>query len=90
MRALLCAFALLLACDDDICPNEYGNAYSCTCSRRCNGVTDTWTTSFSCFTSGSPTSSANSSCESSCSPQATCSCSCAEGASCEIDHESCH
>jgi hypothetical protein len=91
MRGLLLAIGLLVgACDDDICLNDYGNAYTCSCSRRCQGVTDTYSTSYACFTTGDPAGAATSSCEASCSPEATCSCSCTQGAECVIDNENCH
>jgi hypothetical protein len=89
LLGVFCVFALVVSCDDDICPNEYGNAIQCTCSRRCQGVTDTWDFANSCYTDGNAEGAATSACQGSCSPLATCTCTCDIGESCVIDHEGC-
>lgn len=82
-----CALAVPLGscdpCDED------GFAYTCTCSKRCQGATTTTTSSLTCFTGDDPVQSVTASCENSCSPEATCTCSCTRGAACVVNGE-CH
>jgi len=82
--ALLAALALTMASCE--CLDETGHIYSCTCQRRCQGVTSTYSTTSSCTTGGA-TTGAQSRCISSCSPEASCtSCSCTQGPECTIAH----
>ena len=68
------------------CLDETGNTYTCSCTKRCQGVTSTYTTGIGCSTSN-PSSSASASCVRSCSPEASCaSCTCTKGPECTITH----
>ena len=68
------------------CLDETGNTYTCTCTKRCQGATSTYSTGISC-TTGNPSAQASSSCIRSCSPEASCtSCTCTKGPECTITH----
>jgi hypothetical protein len=73
------ATALWSGCTRPGCyEDKVGEQYECTCTRRCNGVDDSYSRAVGCQSSRTAaTSNAQSQCGSSCTPSAVCaSCTC--------------
>jgi hypothetical protein len=80
-RVVVAALAMALGsgCTRPGCYEEtVGEIYECTCTRRCNGVNDSYSRAVGCqSTRTAAASSAQSNCGNSCTPSAVCaSCTC--------------
>lgn len=60
------------------CIEVTGQVYDCTCSRRCQGTSASWSTSPCATDTSGGVSTAEESCSKSCSPEAACTCTCSE------------